>query len=213
MSSEPKDASDRPFSQASGLMKGSSKRSFASRAGRSFASIHLARAAGQDALEKDEDGSNVAIAMWYGMLLDSIPESLMLGFMTCSDSITNAFLLAIFIANFPEAFSAAAIMREQGLSRRRIFCMWALIFVITGVMAAVGVMSMPSNVTPGSRTALLRDQVGASIEGHAGGLMMAMIATAMLPEALHGAGQISGLFFVLGFVSIALISATGVSQF
>mmetsp|Transcript_93400 Transcript_93400/g.268967 ORF Transcript_93400/g.268967 Transcript_93400/m.268967 type:complete len:105 (+) Transcript_93400:750-1064(+) len=49
----------------------------------------------------------------------------------------------------------------------------------------------------------------AAAEGLTGGAMLTMIATAMLPEALHGAGQLSGMLFVLGLMLSVLITAMG----
>lgn len=57
--------------------------------------------------------AQVALSMWLGMMLDGIPEALMLGFMTNEGSVTFSFLVAIFIANFPEAFSGSSLLRGQ----------------------------------------------------------------------------------------------------
>merc|ERR1712187_228683 len=102
----------------------------------------------------------------------------------------------------------AAIMRQQGMSMQRIVLMWGLIFAVTGVLAMFG--SMAFGLSESQSSAVARNHVGSCIEGYAGGLMFAMIAIAMLPEALHGAGQVSGLCFVFGFVSISMVSAIGV---
>lgn len=57
--------------------------------------------------------AQVALSMWLGMMLDGIPEALMLGFMTNEGSVTFSFLVAIFIANFPEAFSGSSLLLGQ----------------------------------------------------------------------------------------------------
>merc|ERR1712107_9759 len=82
-----------------------------------------------------------------------------------------------------------------------------LIFVLTGAIAMFG--SIAISASESTTSALTREFLGASIEGFAGGLMFAMVAAAMLPEALHGAGELSGLFYVVGFVSISMISDVG----
>mmetsp|Transcript_55334 Transcript_55334/g.117975 ORF Transcript_55334/g.117975 Transcript_55334/m.117975 type:complete len:476 (+) Transcript_55334:187-1614(+) len=165
-------------------------------------------------VEDEEDvigdgGSSVAISMWLGLLLDGIPESLMLGFMTNEGSIGFEFLVAIFIANFPEAFSGASLLIKQGMSTTKVFAMWTTVFVVTGLLALVGSWIMPDHVEPGSTADKVRDFSTACMEGLTGGAMLAMISTAMLPEAYRGAGEPAGLLFVLGFALSILLSCLG----
>eukprot|EP00931_Biecheleriopsis_adriatica_P074535 TRINITY_DN48574_c0_g1_i1.p1 TRINITY_DN48574_c0_g1~~TRINITY_DN48574_c0_g1_i1.p1 ORF type:complete len:349 (+),score=28.73 TRINITY_DN48574_c0_g1_i1:65-1111(+) len=153
--------------------------------------------------------SNVALSMWLGLLLDGIPEALMLGFMTNEKAITFEFLLAVFVANFPEAFSAASLLRVQRVSVSRIFSMWMIVFVLTGLLAMLGSWIMPANPKLHSIASEIRSTGSAAAEGLTGGSMLAMVSTAMLPEACHGGGQLSGFFFVMGFATSVLISALG----
>mmetsp|Transcript_33446 Transcript_33446/g.106008 ORF Transcript_33446/g.106008 Transcript_33446/m.106008 type:complete len:413 (-) Transcript_33446:169-1407(-) len=147
----------------------------------------------------------VAMSMWLGVTLDGIPEALMLGFMTNDGSLTWVLLVSVFIANFPEAFSAASLLRQHGVPRARIVFMWTTVFISTGLLALLGSLILPDNIPPDSRLSKVRTVATSSMEGLTGGAMMAMVSTAMLPEAFHGAGNVSGLIFVLGFlVSVAL---------
>lgn len=166
----------------------------------------------QDCVDVEEEimiTGNVALSMWLGLLLDGIPEALMLGFMTNEHTISFEFLIAIFIANFPEAFSGASLLRSQGMSVSRIFAMWFLVFVVTGVLAMVGSLVMPDTVSKGSTLEEVRDSSTAAFEGLTGGAMLAMISTAMLPEAFKGAGSIAGVLFVFGFVVSVFINGLG----
>ncbi|CAJ1329829.1 unnamed protein product, partial [Effrenium voratum] len=101
-------------SMASQLHHGSSMMSM-----RRMSSI-LPEDAGVSFLHDAEAAPNVALSMWLGMMLDGIPEALMLGFMTNEGAVTFSFLVAIFIANFPEAFSGASLLSGQKMpvSRR-----------------------------------------------------------------------------------------------
>lgn len=153
--------------------------------------------------------SNVAFSMWLGLLLDGIPESLLIGFMTNSGKLTNLFLIAIFIANFPEAFSAAAILKAQKVSAKQILAMWGFVCIMTGTLAMTGSFIMPHDTQGNHELEKLEERGGALLEGLTGGSMMAMIATAMLPEAFHSAGMHAGIFFVAGFVTSDMISGTG----
>lgn len=153
--------------------------------------------------------ANVALSMWLGLLLDGIPEALMLGFMTNEKAITFEFILAVFVANFPEAFSASSLLRAQKMSINRIFAMWMAVFVLTGLLAMFGSWVMPSNPPFHSVASTIQITGSAAAEGLTSGSMLAMVSTAMLPEAFHGGGDLSGLFFVMGFGTSVFISALG----
>ena len=60
--------------------------------------------------EGDAEGSNVAFSIWLGILIDGVPESMLIGFMQSEGELSVAFIVAVFLANFPEAMSASAIM-------------------------------------------------------------------------------------------------------
>eukprot|EP00435_Cladocopium_sp_Y103_P053127 s189_g16.t4 len=163
-------------------------------------------------LEEEEEATSmgsaqVALSMWLGMMLDGIPEALMLGFMTNEGSVTFSFLVAIFIANFPEAFSGSSLL--QGQKMPVILLMWMVLFTLTGLLAMIGSLIMPANVARGSDLAKKRDKATALMEGITGGAMLAMVSTAMLPEAFKGAGDKAGLIFVLGFVLSVWITCLG----
>jgi zinc transporter ZupT len=160
--------------------------------------------------EIEPAGGESAFAMWLGLLLDGIPESLMLGFMTKEGDLGYVLLISIFIANFPEAFSASAILRGQGMAVWKIMAMWLSIFIITGVLTLVGCLILPDKVEVGSHAEKVKLASSAAAEGFTGGSMFAMIATAMLPEAFKFAGSKSGFTFVLGFITSVFIAELGV---
>lgn len=153
-------------------------------------------------------GATVALSMWLGVTLDGIPEALMLGFMTKQGEMTWQFLVAIFVANFPEAFSCASLLREYGISRCKIMLMWTSVFVMTGVLSWLACWSLPEILSPFAQN--VQKTATAFLEGLTGGAMFAMISTAMIPEAFHGAGVLSGSIFVLGFMASCLLQAVGV---
>jgi len=156
-----------------------------------------------------DHGGNVAMSMWLGLMLDGIPESLMLGFMTNQNEISLVFLLAIFVANFPEAYSGSAVLDKQGMPKRQNFMLWLTVFLLTGILTMVGSLCAPTNVSRGSYLEKVRDETTASLEGLTGGAMLAMIATAMLPEAFKEAGELAGIFFVIGFTMSVFIDGLG----
>ena len=135
------------------------------------------------------------MAIFLGILLDGIPESFVIGANVLnSGGITLSLLAGLFLANFPEALSSAAGMRDQGMSARRILVMWIIVMVVTGVGAGVGAVVLQE--APGTLFAF--------IEGLAAGAMLTMIAETMLPEAYHKGGGVVGLSTLGGFLAAIL---------
>lgn len=140
--------------------------------------------------------SGAAMAIWLGILLDGIPESFVIGAnVLVTGGVTLSLIVGLFLANFPEALSSAAGMREQGMTRTRILVMWSSLTIITGAGAGIGTLFLKE----------APDEWFALIEGLAAGAMLTMIAETMLPEAFHKGGGIVGLSTLGGF--LAAISA------
>jgi len=112
----------------------------------------------------------------------------------------TAFVLGVFLSNFPEAMSSSGTMKYYGVKTRTIMLMWTSILVLTAIGAAVGAVAFPpgSNENPTS----LRWQV--AIEGIAGGAMLAMISNTALPEAFEQGGDVVGMSCVTGFLAAYL---------
>jgi len=141
-----------------------------------------------------------AMAIWLGILLDGIPESMIIGMLTKSvTGISLAFIAGVFLANLPEAMSSAIGMQKGGMKFWRILWMWASLTLLTGVGAVLGVLIFPSN-PQGSSFYFI-----AAIEGLAAGAMLTMIAETMLPEAFEQGGAIVGFSTLMGFLTALFI--------
>lgn len=133
--------------------------------------------------------SGASVAIWLGILLDGIPESLVIGASMTPSGISLSLIVGLFLANYPEALSSSQGMREEKFSRMRILLMWTSIMLLTGVGAALGkVMIDFSN-----------PMFLALLEGLASGAMLTMIAQTMLPEAYIKGGPIVGFCTLMGF--------------
>ncbi len=159
-------------------------------------------------MKEEHHGSPLAI--WLGILLDGIPESMvigagMLGMLSAKlavqpevvfmDIIPFTLIAGLFLSNFPEALSSSANMLAQGWDKKRIFLMWFSLMVVTAVGAGVGYM-----------VAGYMDHTWmVFLEGLAAGAMLTMIAAAMIPEAvLLGSGNLVGLSTLSGFLGAIL---------
>jgi len=153
----------------------------------------------QAARSQKRGGSNVALAIWLGIALDGIPESLVIGGSMEGTNISMALVGGLFLANFPESMSSAAVMKKQGSPSFFIIGMWVSLMVMTAVGAALG------NVFIADAPLHLR----ALLEGLAAGAMLAMIAQTMLPEAYDHGGWLTGLMTVIGFLAAIWMGTLG----
>ena len=136
-----------------------------------------------------------AVAIWLGILIDGVPESLVIGMMVGSPSgVSVAFVAGVFMANFPEAMSSAVGMRQQGMKLFTIYMMWGTIVVLTGIGAFLGATLFPHDPSGALFYLIL------GIEGLAAGAMLTMIAETMLPEAFEQGGSVVGLATLGGFL-------------
>lgn len=146
--------------------------------------------------QKAAKAKGAALAIWLGIMLDSIPESLIIGMLSASVAgISYAFIAGVFLANLPEAMSSSVVMRRSGMSSRRVLWMWSSLCILTGIGAAIGAMVFPAHPT-GSAFLWI-----AGIEGLAAGAMLTMIAETMLPEAFEQGGAIVGISTLVGFLA------------
>ena len=147
------------------------------------------------------------LGIWLGILLDGIPESFVigsafLGALTAHHSsgdpvtlfkvIPYTLIAGLFLSNFPEAMSSSVLMREQGWRPGKIFLMWITIFLVTMVGAGAGYAAGE----------LLPKALVVGAQGLAAGAMLTMIASTMLPEAVHlGSPNAVGLSTLSGFLA------------
>jgi CRP-like cAMP-binding protein len=141
--------------------------------------------------EHRKGGSNVALAMWLGVMLDGIPESLIIGASMEGTAVSVALIGGLFMANLPESMSSAVVMKNQGSRSLNIVLMWASLVLMTAAGAAIGNLFV-SDVS---------HELQALLEGLAAGAMLAMIAQTMLPEAYDHGGWLTGIMTVIGFLA------------
>ena len=154
-----------------------------------------------------KEHKSAPLAIWLGILLDGIPESFVigagllvmlrskaqaLGSVGFSEVVPYTLIAGLFLSNFPEALASSASMRLQGFSKRRVLLLWLSLLVITALGAGVGFLLADS----------LEHTWVVLAEGLAAGAMLTMIASAMIPEAVHmGKASAVGLATLSGFLA------------
>jgi len=169
--------------------------------------------------------STLALGMLAGIVADGVPESVLIGFLATGGKLSTMFVVSLFIANFPESFSSASLMQEhQTFSKAAIIGMWTIPCVMTGTLAALAAYCVPANM----QDSIEVEVTAAIIEGLAGGMMLAMIASVMLPQAFnmakeaenpfnklvpeeksHHGGDIPGVACVAGFLLAVAMKVLG----
>jgi ZIP family zinc transporter len=131
-----------------------------------------------------------ALAIVLGIVLDGIPESIVLGLtLLTGEGVSAAMIAAVFLSNLPEAIAATVGLRRGGWSPGKVMGLWALVATVSGIAALVG-YALLDGASP--RTI-------AFVLAFAGGAILTMLADTMMPEAFEHGGRYVGLATTAGF--------------
>src|SRR4051794_2920995 len=137
---------------------------------------------------KQAGGSPLAIVL--GIVLDGIPESIVLGLtIVTGGGVSAAFLAAVALSNVPETIAATSGLAQAGWARSRVLRLWVLVAVVSGLASVFG-FAVFDSASAG---------VVAFVLSFAGGAILTMLADTMIPEAFENAGPLVGLATTLGF--------------
>lgn len=135
-------------------------------------------------------GSGLVIPMVLAIILDGIPESLVIGLGIFEDgTVSMAMLVAVFISNLPESIAGTSGMLDDGKKWQKIIGLWTIIAMIC-VLAVLGGYSLFTNTSP---------QWLAFIQSFAAGAILMMLTNSMIPEAYEHSRNLAGIFTVMGF--------------
>lgn len=143
-------------------------------------------------------GGGAAIAV--GALLDGIPESAVIGVsLLGGGGVGLATVGAIFISNLPEGLSSAVGMKRAGRTGRYVFGVWGGIALASGVAAVGGYLGGSALGATGV----------AAVTAVAGGAILAMLTDTMIPEAVEGSPNGTGLIAGAGFLAAFALGHLG----
>jgi zinc transporter, ZIP family len=144
---------------------------------------------------KTSEQSGLLIPMVLAIILDGVPESIVIGLgIFEGGTVSMAMLVAVFISNLPEAIAGTTGMKAAGWKRGKIALLWLVIAVICAFATVAG-YSLFSRAS---------DNWLSFIQAFAGGAILIMLANSMIPESYEHGGKLAGLFTILGF-SVAVL--------
>jgi zinc transporter, ZIP family len=145
---------------------------------------------------EQEEGTALAIVL--GIVLDGIPESVVIGLtLLGGGSVSVAMLAAVFLSNLPEAIAATSGLAIAGWAGRRILGLWLLVTLVSALASLAG-YGLFDGASPNAVAFVL---------SFAGGAILTMLAETMVPEAYLRGGKLVGLATTLGFAVAFGVSA------
>lgn len=146
----------------------------------------------ESALLQNQAKTGSPLALFLGAMMDTIPESIVIGAGFLSFATYDfTFLAAVFLSNLPEAMASSNAMLKAGFARWRIFSLWGALILSGAIAAAMGnaylLETSPALIT--------------FVEALAGGGILAMVASVMMPEAYEDGGPEVGLLTIAGFLA------------
>lgn len=149
---------------------------------------------------KDAGGGQaggVALAIVLGIVLDGIPESIVIGLgLLLGEGVSVAVLAAVFLSNLPEAIAASTGLAAAGWKTSRIYGLWFLVAAVAGLSSLAGFVLF-DDASPNTIAFVL---------AFAAGAILTMLADTMMPEAFEQGGKLVGLLTTLGFALAFAIS-------
>ena len=145
---------------------------------------------------EQEEGTALAIVL--GIVLDGIPESVVIGLTLLEGgTVSVAMLVAVFLSNLPESVAATSGLAVAGWRGSRILGLWVLVALVSALASLAG-YGLFGDASPNAVAFVL---------AFAGGAILTMLAETMMPEAYLRGGKVVGLATTLGFAVAFAVSA------
>jgi len=104
-------------------------------------------------------------------------------------------VVSIFISNIPEGISGTSGLLKSQYSQKKIFSLWLSVFFISALCSWIGYLFL-QDATP---------KMMGFIASFAGGGIVAMVASTMLPEAFEEGGPVIGFIASLGLLTSIIL--------
>ena len=145
---------------------------------------------GEGRKRSDRGDTGPALPITLGIVLDGVPESIVLGLTLLTGSgVSVAVLAAVFLSNLPESLAATTGLKAGGWRPSRIMGLWLGVALVCGLAALAG-YALLEGASPRA--------IG-FVNAFAAGAILTMLADTMMPEAFEQGGKEVGLVTTLGF--------------
>ncbi|MFW6074438.1 MAG: ZIP family metal transporter [Chloroflexota bacterium] len=147
---------------------------------------------GIDHIIEKRDGGESGMGLLASVTVDGVPENLALGVALIGQqtSAILALLVAICLANLPEALSGASEMQEEGHKRKTTLLLWG----------GVGVLLILAVILGNTLLSAASDELLAVVQSLAAGGVLASLAITLMPQAYHKSHQAVAFATVAGFL-------------
>ena len=134
--------------------------------------------------------------IFIGTVMDTLPESALIGMsLIGGSSVSLTLVVSIFISNIPEGLSSTIGLQKSGYSLKKIFVLWGLVVFFSALSSLAGAVLLEN----------ASNSIKAIVSCFAGGAIIAMIASTMMPEAFKEGGPVVGFVTSVGiFISLWL---------
>ena len=144
--------------------------------------------------EKKKTDSTSGMGIFIGSVMDTIPETALIGMsLIGGKSVSLALVVSVFISNIPEGLSSTVGLLKSGFSKKKILFMWGFV-VVASALSALGGATIFAEAS---------NSIKAIVSCFAGGAIIAMVASTMMPEAYKEGGPAVGFVTSIG-IFIAL---------
>ncbi|MRH44279.1 ZIP family metal transporter [Aquibacillus halophilus] len=143
----------------------------------------------------EDDSTNSGLGIFIGTIMDTLPESAMIGMsLIGGESVSLALVISIFISNLPEGLSSTVGLQKSGYSKKKIILLWLLVVFFSALSSLGGVLLQGAS-----------NDIKAIMSAFAGGAIISMVASTMMPEAFKEGGPGVGFITAIGvFISLWL---------
>jgi ZIP family zinc transporter len=151
-----------------------------------------------DGQASDGEGAGNPLGIVLGSVLDGVPESMVIGLtLLQSGEVGAAYIAAVFLSNVPEGIGATQGLLGSGWSKGHVVLLWSAVALACALSSLAGY-----SLLNGASV-----QTIAFVLAFAGGAILTMLASEMMPEAFEFGGPLVGVVTTLGFgVAYALHS-------
>lgn len=136
------------------------------------------------------------LAIFGGTLMDAIPESIMIGASLIEQNqVSPLLVMSIFISNLPEGISGTTGLIKNSFSHKKVVLLWLSVVLISAISSLGGFMFLQQ----------ASSYTMSFIAAFAGGGIIAMVASTMLPEAFEQGGPVTGFITSLGLLTSVVL--------